>query len=107
MAETFPLASIDALVIDTDHNYWTLQQELRAFHDKLAPQALVFLHDTVIYAHRSEYAYQYGVDVPYPLEKMVLFQDKGLVDAVQDDPRYQILEQSDESCGAMALRKAT
>lgn len=60
--------SIDFCIIDTDHNYWTLQTELIALHPKLTDNALVVMHDVDTFYYDTGVATDYGNGVPYPQE---------------------------------------
>jgi hypothetical protein len=58
--------SIDLVLLDTDHNYWTLHQELAVLHPKLTHGALVLIHDVDTFYYNTGIADGYGVDTEYP-----------------------------------------
>ncbi len=98
------------VIIDTDHNYWTLKKELKALYPKLHPRAIIVLHDTVsslanpIVMEQKEYK---NGD-PYPLKDII---DAGhtMNDAIdefmtKDHPgEWNNLRMSNESGGALAI----
>lgn len=107
---TLPDDSVDACVIDTDHNYWTLTQELDAIHPKLRHGALILLHDTVSFSTNHGSMIAYGMNFPYPSKDIEAHSDKGMGQAIPDfmmrHPReYAVVGVSEESSGAMALEK--
>ena len=67
--------SIDFCIIDTDHNYWTLQTELISLHPKLTDGALVVMHDVETFYYDTGVAEDYGDGTPYPQK---LIEDTGL-----------------------------
>jgi SAM-dependent methyltransferase len=108
--EDFEDEGIDFCLIDTDHNYWTLDKELRVLARKMRPGGLVVMHDTEVYGHTHGQMFEYNVDVPYPYEEIKACGDRGL--AMQDAIRESIVRGDfrvhaavTESCGAMAIRK--
>jgi len=102
---------IDFCSIDTDHNYWTMREELRALHPKLKPGGLIVMHDTETYRKNSGQAYRYGTSDPYPGEEISKYEKMGLGmgDAVCDfldkHSEYKVIRESLESHGAMAIEK--
>src|SRR3990167_2867315 len=64
----FEDGSIDFCSIDTDHNYWTLKQELTLLNKKLKSGGIVVMHDTESYRHSSGSMAGYGTGDPYPPE---------------------------------------
>lgn len=65
-----PDASVDFCIVDTDHNYWTVLEELLALHPKLTPNAHVVFHDVETFYYDTGMADGYGVDVPYPKQEI-------------------------------------
>ena len=63
-------ASIDFCIIDTDHNYWTLQKELLALHPKLTDNALIVIHDVETFYYDTGLAEDYGNGVEYPAKEI-------------------------------------
>jgi hypothetical protein len=63
--------SIGLCIIDTDHNYWTLMQELAALAPKLKQGGLIVLHDVDDFYHHTGMAMSYWNDQDYP-EKEIL-----------------------------------
>lgn len=65
-----PDNSIDFCIIDTDHNYWTLQKELIALHTKLTENALVIMHDVETFYYDTGLAEDYGNGSEYPSKEI-------------------------------------
>ena len=103
--------SIDLCIIDTDHNYWTLNEELSALHDKLRIGGVIALHDTQTYRKNSGQAFRYGTGDPYPGELITRYEKegKGMGDALWEflakHQNYLVLRHVAESHGAIALEK--
>lgn len=77
--------SIDMCLIDTDHNYWTLTQELTAVLPKMKEGGLVVMHDVETFYHDTGMAMSYWTGQTYPedlIRKHV--KDGGLGDALID-----------------------
>lgn len=73
--------SIDLCIIDTDHNYWTLAQELVAVLPKMREGGLVVMHDVEEFYYDTGMAMSYWNDEPYPakeIEEQVKFGGLGL-----------------------------
>lgn len=124
--------SIDFCIIDTDHNYWTLQQELTELKRVMIPGGIVAIHDTESFANRNgtmNLGYFNTIDkiievrdvmdnscrikeakttwdgIDYPLED-ILKEERPFKQAIEDTvPDWEVLSESTESQGAMALRK--
>lgn len=67
--------SIDLCIIDTDHNYWTLMQELHAAKPKMKEGGLIVMHDVDDFYHHTGMAMSYWNDEPYP-EKQIMDANK-------------------------------
>jgi hypothetical protein len=67
----FQDSSIDLCIIDTDHNYWTLQQELLAVAPKMKEGGLVVFHDVEEFYYDTGMGMSYWNDAPYPEEKIM------------------------------------
>jgi len=108
---TFPPKSIDLCIIDTDHNYWTLKQELDALHPKLADHGLIAMHDTETYWSNSGQAYRYGTGDPYPGDEISKHEKEGksmgaaITEFMEKHTEYVVREKTPESHGAMLLEK--
>lgn len=99
--------SIDFASIDTDHNYWTMNEELFHLARKMKKGGIVVLHDTESYRHNSGVMMQYGTKDPYPPE-INEFQYRGMGDAIQEHiekQNFKIIKEVTESAGAMALKR--
>lgn len=57
---------IGLCVIDTDHNYWTLREELRALNDRMVEGGLIAMHDVETFYHDTGMALSYWNGKPYP-----------------------------------------
>ncbi len=62
----FEDASIGMCIVDTDHNYWTLAQELVVLRDKVEEGGLIVMHDVDDFYHDTGMAMSYWNDAPYP-----------------------------------------
>lgn len=81
----FKDGSIDLLIIDTDHNYWTLRTELEAATSKMSEGGLVVMHDVETFYHDTGMSMSYWNGGSYPEgEIMAQVQRGGLGDAVID-----------------------
>lgn len=67
----FADASIGMCIIDTDHNYWTLKQELLAVASKMEESGLVVMHDVEEFYYDTGMGMSYWNDEPYP-EKEIM-----------------------------------
>lgn len=106
----FPNDYIDFCLIDTDHNYWTMDQELNALHPKLKYGGIVVMHDTQTYRKNSGQMGHYGTGDKYPegidlREKEGLGMGDAIFDFLKKHQCYIVLRQVLESHGAMALKK--
>lgn len=73
--EKFPDNSIDLCIIDTDHNYWTFQQEMLALRTKLCEGAYIVVHDVDAFYYNTGMAMTYGDGTEYPAH---VIQDTGI-----------------------------
>lgn len=107
----FDAESVGLCIIDTDHNYWTMKQELDAVESKIKPGGLIAMHDTETYWKNSGQAYRYGTHDPYPGEEISKHEKegKGMGDAIEEfltrHPNWKVLKKVPESHGAMVLEK--
>lgn len=67
----FPDNSIGMCIIDTDHNYWTLKEELTAVASKMEEGGLVVMHDVEEFYYDTGMGMSYWNDEPYP-EKEIM-----------------------------------
>jgi len=83
--------SIDMVILDTDHNYWTMEQELKALHPKLTEGAVIILHDVETFYHSSGMGMAYADGSAYPHEEIKNTTDKmgGMSLAVIDFLHYK------------------
>lgn len=106
----FDDTSIGLCIIDTDHNYYTLQQELAALYPKLIPGGLIALHDTVMFSKLSGKKMNYGTHDPYPMQLIDQYAEQGLSmgqaiqEFLRDHPTAKIVKQVEESNGAMLIQ---
>lgn len=63
--------SIGLCIIDTDHNYWTLLQELQAVTPKMEEGGLIVMHDVDDFYHSTGLAMSYWNGNAYP-EKEIM-----------------------------------
>lgn len=77
--------SIDLCFLDTDHNYWTLTQELEALIPKMIEGGIVVMHDVESFYHNTGMGLSYWNDQPYPESEIrAHIKDGGLGDALID-----------------------
>lgn len=67
----FQDGEIGLCILDTDHNYWTLIQELQALRPKMKEGGLIVMHDVDDFYHHTGLAMSYWDDHPYP-EKEIM-----------------------------------
>ena len=103
--------SIDMCIIDTDHNYWTLKQELEAVDKKLKEGSILMLHDVDEFYHNTGMAMSYWNDSPYPKDKIMEYAlCGGLGDCIIEflsrfREKYKLIKWVSESYGACAIEK--
>lgn len=108
----FDDASIGLCIIDTDHNYWTMREELKAVHPKLKSDGLIAMHDTETYWKNSGQANRYGTGDPYPGDEISKHEKEGksmgaaIEEFLSEHPEYKVLKKVSESHGAMVLEKS-
>lgn len=86
----FTDGTIDLCFLDTDHNYWTLTQELTVLKDKMSEGGLVVMHDVETFYHDTGMAMSYWNDMPYPEAAIKAhIKDGGLGDALIDFLHHQ------------------
>jgi hypothetical protein len=111
--ENFKDSEIDFCLIDTDHNYWTLKQELEALHKKLAVKGVIVMHDTQSYRKDPGGLYPGGYKTKdvYPEDEILIYSNNGkamghaIFEFLADRHEYIVLKEVTESHGAMALEK--
>lgn len=109
----FSKDSIGLCIIDTDHNYWTLREELRALNDRIVEGGLIALHDVETFYHDTGMALSYWNDMPYPRQEIEAAANMGsLGDAMisflaSDHLHWKMLAYDRNSNGAAVLEKKT
>ena len=108
--EKFPNESIDICLIDTDHNYWTLNQELTVLYPRLSLGGLIILHDTETYWNDSGTMGGYRVNIKYPQgihdeEQAGKKMGDAVTEFLHNHLDCHIIAESKESHGAMAIQK--
>jgi len=106
--------SIDLALIDTDHNYWTLDQELTALRPKLKEGGFIAMHDVSTFYHDTGMSESYHNGFEYPSEVIEACGKKhgGLGDALVDflannKMCYRLAEFNPESHGVALIQKQT
>lgn len=61
-----PDNSLGLVILDTDHNYWTLKQELEALIPKMEEGGLIVMHDVDDFYYSTGMGMSYWNDEPYP-----------------------------------------
>lgn len=109
----FPDNSIGLCIIDTDHNFWTLEQELEVVKNKMVEGGLIVMHDVETFYHDTGMGMSYWDDSPYPeKEIMAKISSGGLADAlleflVKYKGEYKLIAWSKESHGCAVIEKKT
>ena len=62
--------SVDFVLLDTDHNYWTLHKELGELHPKLTYDSIVLVHDVDTFYYDTGIADGYGDGSSYPEDEI-------------------------------------
>lgn len=104
--------SIDFAIIDTDHNYWTLMQELIAIHPKMKEDGIIVMHDVDYYYYNSGESTFYADGSEYPLSEIEQFRKEfggmghALIDFLSQMKRsYKLELWVPEECGVAIIRK--
>lgn len=111
--EKFDDESIDFCIIDTDHNYWTLQRELVAVAPKIKEGGLIAFHDVDEFYHNTGMAMSYWNDEPYPKDEIMACMKYGSVgDALLDflvkrNNQWKLIHWTKENYGAALIEKKT
>jgi len=66
-----PTIKPDLVILDSDHNYWTLKQELDACYPHLPHECAIAIHDTITFWGSNGRQHTYGTGDPYPADKIV------------------------------------
>lgn len=111
--KAFPENSIDLCIIDTDHNYWTLREELRALDNRVKEGGLIALHDVETFYHDTGMALSYWNGTVYPrqkIEQMACY--GGLGDAMimflaSENMKWKLFAYDRNSHGAAILERKT
>ena len=105
--------SIEMCIIDTDHNYWTLRQELEALIPKMKEGGLIVMHDVEEFYYDTGMGLSYWDGSPYPEEEI---KSKtrlggcglGLIDFIHDfRGTFKLVRFIPESHGAAVIEKRT
>jgi hypothetical protein len=72
-----PDDSIGMAIVDTDHNYWTLEQELLALVPKMEEGGLIVMHDVEEFYYDTGMANAYWNKDPYPKQEILGAHTKG------------------------------
>lgn len=105
-----PNQSVDIFLIDTDHNGWTLDQELEQCERVSTKGGIVIMHDTETYGkNQGEMGDGYGKNckVKYPADKIHAFPE-GMIDVIERrvrEGKWEIIRRSAENHGAIAMRR--
>lgn len=111
--KSFPENSIDLCIIDTDHNYWTLREELRVLVSRIKEGGMIALHDVETFYHDTGMALNYWNGKPYPREEIEKSAHLGgLGDAVidflnADRLHWKLMAFTNASHGAAVIEKKT
>ena len=109
--QKIPDRVIGCVIIDTDHNYYTMMKELSEVDRILTDPGWVMFHDTLTYDTASGHDVRFRCGYPYPLEAIEHFERMGLGmgDAIRDFMThhriYREVARSDENHGALAIRR--
>lgn len=105
--------SVGMCIIDTDHNYWTLRQELEALIPKMQEGGLVVMHDVEEFYYDTGMGMSYWNDEPYPEEEIKSMTRLGgtglsLIDFIHDfRGTFKLVRFIPESHGAAVIQKRT
>jgi len=105
--------SLDMVIIDTDHNYWTLDQELTSIDPKLRNDGLILFHDVSTFYYDTGVATSYASGDGYPLELIESCGKKmggigvALIDWLHSKRfGYKMIRYVEESHGGAAIQKS-
>ena len=112
--KAYPDESIGLCIIDTDHNYWTLMNELNVVGPKMVERGLVAMHDIETFYHDTGLALSYFNGDPYPQEEIEeIGKTKGSMgDALMtylalNSHHFKLVGYTDQSHGAAIIQKYT
>lgn len=109
----FEDGTIGMCIIDTDHNFWTLERELEAVRNKMEEGGLIVMHDVETFYHDNGMGMSYWNDAPYPEEEIKKkVPSGGLGDALMEflvryKTDYKLYAYSKESHGAAVIERKT
>lgn len=113
LLKNFEDSSIDLCIIDTDHNYWTLKQELQAVMLKIREGGLIVMHDVDEFYHNTGLSDGYWDDSAYPkaeIMESVKYGSTGLalIDFLsQQRGLYQLIRWIPEHFGCAVIQRKT
>ena len=101
---------IDFCSIDTDHNFWTLKQELLVLEHNMPKGGVVVMHDTETYGKTSGHFWKYVTHNPYPLNRIEAYEGIGLtmthaIEGSVSKGAYKIIKETKTSHGAIAMER--
>ena len=103
--------SIGFCIIDTDHNYWTLWEELTSVDPKIEEDGLIAFHDVDEFYHNTGMALSYWNDDLYPkdaiMEKAVYGSvGTALIDYLSKHrDHFKLVQWNPERSGAALIQK--
>lgn len=107
-----PQDSVDFVILDTDHNYWTMMMEMVALKRVVRPNGIIMLHDVDYYYHNSGISDFYADGSEYPKEEIEKhhMENGGMGNAVIDSLSvlkrdYRLLLWVPEECGVAVIRR--
>jgi len=110
---TFEPESIDLCIIDTDHNYWTLRQELLAVAPRMKEGGLIVMHDVEEFYHNTGMGMSYWNGAHYPEDEIKAQARLGgtglaMIDFLHDfRGSFKLTRYVPESFGAAVIEKKT
>lgn len=105
--------SIGLLIIDTDHNYWTLRKELEAAFSKMEEGGLIVMHDVDEFYHDTGMAMSYWDDSVYPEKEIKECANRGglglaLIDFLSEARgSYKLIRYLPENYGVAVIERKT
>lgn len=103
--------SIDLCIIDTDHNYWTLTQELMSVRTKIKEGGFIAFHDVDEFYHNTGMCVNYWTEELYPREDIMKYcQFGGVGDALIEflhkfKHEFKLVKWTSEKAGAALIEK--